>query len=296
MMNQSKTVVFFGTDAFSAPALQGLIEAGYSIGAVVTKPDSKQGRGQQLTAPLVKQIALEHNIPVLQPTNLLDIADDIKKLGDVVGVLVSYGKIIPQSIIDLFTPGIINVHPSLLPKYRGSTPIETAIANGDSMTGISIMQLVAKMDAGPVYGYTNVELNGTETQAELYTSMAEESTNVLLKILPGILDGSCTTLPQDEKNATYTKQLSKVDAVISQSDHTAEEAERLIRAHLIFPKTKMTIAGHQVVVTKAHVSDSEPSALTLPFASNTYLVIDELIAPSGRTMSGKDFLNGYAAD
>ena len=114
-MNTSATIIFFGTEDFSLTALTGLIEAGYTIAAVVTKPDSKKGRGQQLVAPAVKVLATRHNIPVWQPEELTDIASDVQALGPVTGVLVSYGKIVPQSIIDLFTPGIINVQTTQKP-------------------------------------------------------------------------------------------------------------------------------------------------------------------------------------
>ena len=161
MKNISKTIIFFGTDNFSLIALQGLIDAKYKIAAVVTKPDSKSGRGQQLKFPSVKTLALKHNIAVWQPQKVSDIDDNIVALStEVIGVLVSFGRIIPKSTIDLFSPGIINLHPSLLPKYRGSTPIESAIINGNKLTGVSIMQLVPAMDAGPVYEQINYQLSG----------------------------------------------------------------------------------------------------------------------------------------
>ena len=167
----SKIILFFGTDLFSAATLGSLIEAEYTIGAVITKPDSKSGRGQKLTKPLVAQIAEAHGIPVWQPIKLLDISNDITALNtasnEVVGVLSSFGRIVPQSIIDLFPLGIINIHPSLLPLYRGPSPIETAIENGDQQTGVSIMKLSAEMDAGPIYAQQVYVLDGTETQPYL---------------------------------------------------------------------------------------------------------------------------------
>lgn len=122
MTSTSHKIVFFGTEDFSLAALTGLIEAGYDIAAVVTKPDTPRGRGQKLTPPAVKALALKHNIAVMQPSNLADIETAIRKIDNPVGVLSSYGKIVPTKIIDLFKPGIINIHPSLLPKYRGPSP------------------------------------------------------------------------------------------------------------------------------------------------------------------------------
>lgn len=293
MIDKNPPIVFFGTDEFSLAALTGLIEAGYSVAAVVTKPDSLQGRGRKLTPPPVKTLATQHNIPVWQPDRLRDITEDIAALDEPIGVLSSYGKIIPQSTIDLFDPGIINVHPSLLPLYRGPTPIETAIANGDEKTGVSIMQLAASMDAGPVYAAKEHPLTGTETKPELYHTLATVGTNLLLETLPGILNGSLTPAPQDEDKATYTRLLSKEDAWLDPEAVTAVEAERLVRAHLGFPKTKITLGGHTIIITKAHVEKSQQNQLTIPCKDDTYLAVDEVVAPSGRRMSTADFTRGY---
>ena len=292
MTSMSKTVIFFGTDTFSATALKSLIEAQYSIGAVVTKPDSKSGRGQRLTSPLVKQIAEQHNIPVWQPAKLIDIIDDIKEFDDPIGVLSSYGRIIPQAIIDLFIPGIINIHPSLLPLYRGPSPIETAILNGDTRTGVSIMKLTAEMDAGPIYAQEVYELDGSETAPQLYEELSALGGRMLIETLPGIIEGNILASPQANA-AIYCYLLKKEDAYINPEEITAVEAERHIRAFLSFPKTKLTLLDQSVIVTKAHVSSEKVSALDIAFKDGQFLSIDELIGPSGRNMSGTDFLNGY---
>ncbi len=295
MTNTSKPIIFFGTEDFSLHALRGLVEAGYSVVAVVTKPDSKRGRHQKLTPPPVKIYAEQQAIPVWQPTNLNDITTDIQSLGGVAGVLVSYGKIIPQSVIDLFTPGIINVHPSLLPRYRGPSPIESAISNGDLTTGLSIMQLSAAMDAGPVFTQTIHPLVGTETRTELYNTLATAGTETLLDALPAILDGKLQPTPQDDSAATYCQLLDKKDAWLQPELVTAVQAERLVRAHLGFPKTRTTVLGHDIIITKAHVSDESKTPLDIVCRGGASLSVDELIAPSGRSMSAQAFLNGYAA-
>lgn len=295
MMNTSAKIVFFGTEDFSLAALTGLIEAGYSIAAVVTKPDSKKGRGQQLVAPQVKVLASRHNIPVWQPQKLTDITADIQALRPVTGVLVSYGKIIPQAIIDLFSPGIINVHPSLLPKYRGPSPIESAIKNGDAVTGVSIMQLSAKMDAGPVYTAKEHPLIGTETRPELYHALADIGTNLLLEALPRIINGSLQPTPQQEQAASYCQLLQKNDALLDLTTLTAEQAERNIRAYIGFPKSKLTLLNQTVIITKAHTSAQQKTPLDPVCQDGVYLCIDELIAPSGRRMDAQAFLRGYAA-
>ena len=292
MTNMSKTIVFFGTDTFSAHALQSLIAADYAIGAVITKPDSRSGRGQRLTASLVKQIAEEHGIPVWQPAKLTDIIESITALGDTVGVLSSYGRIVPTSIIELFNPGIINVHPSLLPLYRGPSPIETAIANGDSKTGVSIMQLSAAMDAGPIYAQEVYSLDGTETAPELYDTLAALGGRILINTLPQIIDGSLTPTAQPD-GATYCSLLSKDDSILDAVTMTAAQAERHVRAYIGYPKSKIALKGYPVIVTKAHVVNEQTAEQEIAFSDGDFLAIDELIGPSGRKMSGEAFLNGH---
>lgn len=295
MTPTSKPILFFGTDDFSADFLRALIASHYDIRAVVTKPDSKKGRGQQLFSPLVKTIANEHGIPVWQPHKLTDIKADTSSLGGVAGVLVSYGKIIPASVIELFTPGIINVHPSLLPRYRGPSPVESAIANGDTTTGISIMQLSAAMDAGPVYSQVPIKLLGTETRSSLYSSLSLLGQTELLRVLPGILDGSLRPVAQDESLATYCQLLTKADGVLTPASMSARDAEQKIRAYLGFPKTRLEVHGEWRIITKAHVSSEKKTPLDVMFSDGKFLCIDELIAPSGKTIPADAFLRGYAA-
>lgn len=296
MTRTSKTVIFFGTDDFSAVSLRELIEHGFTIGAVVTKPDSRKGRGRELQPSIVKQIALKHSIPVWQPLKMNEIAEEIQKFEEQpVGVLVSYGKIIPQSIIDLFSPGIVNVHPSLLPKYRGPSPVESAILHGDTETGVSIMQLSADMDAGPVYKQVIFSLHDTETAPDLEAKLAALGAQELVTILPSIIDGSLIPTAQDGTIATYCKLLSKEDGILQPEKLTAEQAERQVRAFVAYPKTKATIAGHSIVITKAHVANEGATLLDIQCGDGRFLSIDELISPSGRAMAAKAFLNGYAA-
>lgn len=253
MTNISKPILFFGTEDFSARFLTALIENGYDIRAVITKPDSKKGRGQKVIEPLVKTIAIQADIPVWQPKKLSEIAGDIRALGDIAGVLVAYGKIIPESIIQLFSPGIINVHPSLLPKYRGPSPIETAILGGDNITGVSIMQLAKAMDAGPVYNQITVPLTGAETKADLYELLGGRGVTQLLETLPSILDGSLRPTAQEESKATYCQLIQKTDGIIDWQK-TATILEREIRAYQGWPKSQTQLAGMPVAITSAQVA------------------------------------------
>lgn len=289
----NQPIVFFGTEAHSTMVLRTLVEAGYPIVAVVTKPDSQKGRGQQLMAPEIKTYALSHNIPVWQPAKLAEIEPNVGQLDNPIGVLVSFGKIIPQSILNLFTPGIINVHPSLLPLYRGPSPIESAIANRDSKTGVSIMLLEAKMDAGPVYLQVPYALDHTETKPELYDTLFTLGANLLVQKLPAIANGELLPEAQDESKASYCHILTKDMGTLDLSALTPGDAEARIRAHLGFPRSRVSIGPYTVIITKAHGVMTKNTPLDLKCANGAFLAIDELVAPSGKTMTASEFLRGY---
>ncbi len=286
-------IVFFGTEDHSLIALKALVDAGYAVAAVVTKPDMPKGRGKKLTAPVIKTYALANNITVWQPEKLKDITENIKQLGNPVGVLVSFGKIIPQATLDLFTPGIINVHPSLLPVYRGPSPIESAIINRDNKTGVTIMKLEAAMDAGPIYVQVPYALDFTETKQELYDTLFTLGANLLVSTLPKIVSGELQPTPQDESSATYCSLLTKDMSQLDLAKLTPGEAEAHIRAYLGFPRSRVTIGQYNLIVTKAHGVMTKETPLDLECSNGAFLSIDEVIAPSGKTMSGADFLRGY---
>jgi methionyl-tRNA formyltransferase len=298
MTNTSKTIVFFGTDEFSAVSLRELLAKGFHVAAVVTKPDSQRGRGRKLAKSVVKEIAEAHGIPVWQPVRVQEIAEPVATLAQEVGhaplgVLVSYGKIIPESIIRAFDPGIVNVHPSLLPKYRGPSPVESAILNGDTETGVTIMQLSKAMDAGPIYRQVTVPLHDTETAPQLEHQLAELGAQELTVSLPAIMAGAMLPTPQDESTATYCQLLQKQDGLLDTTTVTATKAERRVRAYLTFPKSKATVADHSIVITKAHARSEGVTVLDLPCVDGRFLSIDELIGPSGKPMNAAAFLNGY---
>lgn len=288
-------IIFFGTEDFSAVSLQKLIDEGFEIAGIITKPDSRKGRGQKLQAPKVKQIGEKFNIPVIQPQKISEITDFVKKFEKPAGVLVSFGRIIPQEIIDLFTPAIVNVHPSLLPKYRGPSPIESAILNGDKKTGVSLMKLSKEMDAGDVYSQKEIELSKTETASGLYKTCGEIGAEMLVRNLPKIISGEIKGQKQDDSQAEYCQLLKKSDALLSQDKQTAEQAEQQIRAFEIFPKSKIKLGEHLIIVKSAKVVSSNPenSPLTLKFAEETFLKIERLITPNGKETAAKSFENGY---
>lgn len=291
-MNESTPLVFFGTEDFSARSLAALVDDGWPVSAVITKPDTKSGRGQKLTEPKVKSIAKSKDIKVLQPAKLTDIEDEIKAIDAPLGILVAYGKIIPKTVIDLFPRGIINVHPSLLPKYRGPAPVEAAILNADSETAVSLMHLTPGMDEGPVYVQKSVSLDGTEDRLGLNKKLSEIGAKMLVENLPGIIEGSLTPSPQDDSKATYTKLIHKEDG-FTDWEEPADIIERKVRAFLGFPKVRGKIFDQDVVITKTRVAADEHDGRLVIKCAPGWLEVLEVIAPSGRTMSGADFTRGY---
>lgn len=302
MTQKSKTILFFGTEDFSAYTLEALISHGFHIGAIITKPDARRGRSSAATKPIVKQIGEAHNIPVWQPLKLRDIAAHISEFDAPVGVLVSYGKIIPQSIIDLFTPGIINLHPSLLPMYRGPSPIEAAILHGDETTGLSIMQLSAAMDAGPVYIQETISLNGQETAPELYETLGLKGAELLAANLPAILNGTISPVPQHDNAASYCKLISKHDGVIDWHK-PATQLEREVRAYINWPQSRTVLCGIDCIITSAHTEPSldpaAPGSVTVTdnslavHTTDGQLIIDTIKPLGKKEMPVKAFLAGY---
>jgi methionyl-tRNA formyltransferase len=293
-------VVFFGNERLvsglkhtDTPLLKGLIAHGYDVVAVVVNNTDAVSRTARTLE--VADVAHEHGIPVLTPNRPGDILNELTDLHADFAVLSAYGRIIPQRVIDVFSPiGIINIHPSLLPRHRGSTPIETTIVSGDTVAGVSIMQLTAGMDEGPVYGQSTLELNGSETKFDLYDRLSTLGAELLFDLLPSIADGTLQPKPQQTDDVTYTTTIEKKDGDIDQLTDTAEVISRKVRAHLGFPKSRLHYKNADVIVTSAKSVDSPvESAFCLPCADDTTLLIETVIAPSGKSMSGDSFLRGF---
>lgn len=296
-MSKSKSLIFFGNERLSsgfvpdgAPTLEALIGAGYEVKAVVANYEA--GTSRKARELEIEAVAQKHNIPVLLPDRPKDIIDELKAFGAEIGVLVAYGRIIPQSIIDIFPKGILNIHPSLLPRYRGSIPIEQAILDGASETGVSVMGLVKEMDAGPIYAQQRVELTGNETKQELTERLLNLGGKLVLDVLPSALDGTAQPKAQDESLATFTSLINKADGHMD-LHKSAEQLEREVRAYAVWPKSRLELHGHQVVVTKARVAQTNDASSLVVTANPGHLEILELVAPSGKKMTGADFLRGY---
>lgn len=304
-MTPSATILFFGNErlasglATTAPSLRSLIDAGYHVAAVVVA-QNEIGKSRTQRTLEVAAIAAEHGIPLLSPRDLLSVRDELKAYGADIAVLAAYGKIVPKAVLDIFPAGIVNIHPSLLPLHRGSTPIESVILQGESETGVSLMRLAPQMDAGPVYAQQTLALDGSETKQALCTRLDQMGALMLLDALPAILDGRLKPSPQDDLQATYDQQLSKADADLDWQQ-SAEQLAREVRAHAVWPRSRCTIGTQTVIVTDAHVAlgNGAPGALHVAdrqlgiFTGDGVLVIDRLIPLGKNEMSAADFLRGY---
>ncbi len=298
-MNKSKNLIFFGTELFSLSSLRALVENRFTVVAVVTKPDRAKGRGNKLEASEVKKYALRGNIPVIEKMNIDALEEELSKYSPFAGVLSSFGKIVPPSILDLFEGGIINVHPSLLPEYRGASPIEQTILNGDGRTGVSLMKLVKKMDAGPIYAQEIVNLSGKETSPKLYETLASAGSKLLVNNLGQILSGELAPKQQDDNLASFAPMITKQDGVINWSQ-SAKTIERQIRAYISWPSSKTVIAHTQVAITEASTVAGSGTIGSMKvvadqihvYCSEDVLVICRLKPAGKREMTAKEFLMG----
>jgi len=224
-------VVFWGTPEFAAPALRALIGEGFEVVAVVTQPDKPQGRSREIIFSSVKQIALDEEIPLFQPKNAKD-PDLYEKLSEIkpdISIVVAYGHILPQKIIDLPKMGTLNIHASLLPTLRGAAPIQAAIAEGFTETGVTVMRVVPALDAGPMILQAEVPILEDETYGELQVRLSELGALTLIEALTLISIGQGEETPQDDARATYAPKITRESARIDWRD-SAIEIARLIRA------------------------------------------------------------------
>lgn len=290
-------IVYFGTEDISLPTLQALIDSDqYDVVGVVTKPDSARGRGHHVDSPAVAKLARQHDITCLQPVKLRDVTELLGSLQADVGALVSYGKIIPQDVIDIFPHGIVNFHPSMLPVYRGPSPIETAIMHGDSFTGLTLMALSKDMDAGDIYYQEKVTISPDDTAEQLYERFGQRGAELMVDKLAQIVTGQITGTPQDDNLAIYCHMITKDDGILRPDVMTARECYNRLRALSQWPKCRISIADREVIVTKAKPldnfqGDSWPDVI--PCRNNSALQIIEIVNPkSGRRMPVTDYLNG----
>lgn len=305
-MNKQTKIIFAGTPEFAVRYLEGLInDPAFLIVGVITQPDKPSGRKQQLSPSPVKLSAQKSNLKIWQPDNLktnVDFASEIKAARADLLIVVAYGQIIPPSILELFPKEAINVHPSLLPKYRGASPIQSALLSGETETGISIMLMDEKMDHGPILAQEKISLTGEETNESLHQQFAGIGVNLLIETIKEYLSNEIKPKAQNDAEATYCATITKDQARMNWQD-SAKAIKQKIYAFYPWPATWTTLDGQRIKIfppIKIKKTDSgEPGKIEI--------VDDELIVNCGKdkiilnkiqlegknTITAKDFIRGH---
>ena len=295
-------VIFMGTPDFAVPSLQKLLERQDDICAVFTQPDKPAGRGHKLQAPPVKELALQHNIPVYQPESLRseDIQGEIKALSPEVIVVAAYGKLLPKAVLEIPKFGCINVHGSLLPKYRGAAPIQWAVIHGESVVGVTTMYMGEGMDTGDILLKAETPLGPEETAGELFDHLKLLGADLLGETLEKLEQGTLQRIPQEESEATkapmLTKELSKVDW-----NRPAQEIHDLIRGLNPWPCALAFLDGKRLKLLSSRVREETGTPGTLAstaegllvFCGTGSLLLTEIQGENGKRMSGKEYLLGH---
>jgi methionyl-tRNA formyltransferase len=253
-------VIFFGTPDFAVPALQSLIECPTAkIVAVVTQPDKPAGRGAKMTASPIKILAQKHELPVLQPKSVRrnePLIKELLALGPIdLGIVVAFGQILPETVLSLPRSGCVNIHASLLPRWRGAAPIQRAILSGDSATGIALMKMEAGLDTGPIYAQAEIKI-GLDNAGELHDRLAELGAKLLLNNLEQIYNGTLTPAPQLASGITYADKITPTDLIINWT-HGALEIERQVRAFSPLPGAYTKINGKRLKILAARALEAQ---------------------------------------
>ena len=269
-------IVFFGSPAEAAESLESLIAAGHDIAAVYSQPDRKSGRGRNKTPTPVKSLAAQNNLSVFTPKGLRNNVEERERLTGLqadVFVVVAYGRILPTEILQVPPMGVVNIHPSLLPKYRGPSPVVTAILEGEDTAGVTIMLLDEGMDTGPILAQSvPVRLSGTEKGSALQSALFKEGASMLPNVLKGLQDGSLSPEPQDDSKASVTKLLERLDGEIDWSS-SAERIDRMIRAYDPWPGTFTSWNGKSIKVHDAQISYGPAPDAGVVVAGDDYLIV-----------------------
>ena len=301
-------IVFAGTPDFSVSALQALVASSHEVAAVYTQPDRPLGRGRKLVAGAVKQVALDHRIPIYQPLDFrsAESVDELLKLQADLMVVVAYGLLLPQAVLDAPRLGCINIHASLLPRWRGAAPIQRAIIAGDRQTGISIMQMDAGLDTGPVWLRRDVDISANETGAHLHDRLAQLGAEALMDALSLLLGGDRQPTAQPQLGVTYAHKLSKQEAAIAWSEPAAL-IHRKVCAFNSWPVAYTQLGGKQLRVWESRLVDgasraqpgavlnSSPDGIDIATGEGVLRII-KLQLPGKRAMSAADFLNAHSLD
>ena len=299
-------LVFCGTPLFAVPTLEKLVAAGFRVKLVVTQPDRPSGRGMELAASPVKRSALALDLPVVQPDKIKnndEFRQQLQAIAPQAIIVVGYGRIIPQWMIDLPPLGNVNLHASLLPKYRGAAPIQWAIAMGENITGVTTMRIDAGLDTGDILMHSEERIYPEDTAVTLAPRLAQTGAELLICTLAGLQSGTITPQPQDNSKATLAPILKREDGLVDFS-HTATNAANRLRGFQPWPGAFTTFRGKMLhihaaapaaevaMVSAAHFA-IENERLLLGFAHATALEVRELQLEGKKRMSARDFINGY---
>lgn len=298
-------IVFMGTPDFAVPSLQALIDAGHDVCAVYTQPDKPQGRKQILTAPPVKTLALEHDIPVFQPNTLKNEDEQarLRELAPEVIIVVAYGKLLPKAVLDIPPHGCINVHGSLLPRWRGAAPIQWAVIAGDEMAGVTTMQMAEGLDTGDMLLTYETKVGEKETAGELFDRLAQSGAELLTQTLVKL--DEITPRPQDDAQSCYAHMLDKQMAVIDWNK-SAHEIDCLIRGLNPWPIALTTLSGERLKVFAAEkaagngeagtVLEADPKKGLTVACGEGALKLTEIQLVGGKRMKATDFLRGHVVE
>ena len=294
-------IVFLGTTYLASVILEAIHSEGFNVSAVITQPDKDSGRGHKLSFSEVKKIANRLNLNIFQPTNKSELTEIIKELQPELIITVAYGMIIPQTALDIPRFGSLNIHPSLLPKYRGPSPIITTILKGDKKSGITIIKMTAGMDEGPILLKSELSVNKNETTNSLTLKLADLGSNEIVKFIPRWINGDISETSQNCTKATYCKLIKKEDGKINWEEPTIL-IERMVRAFLPWPGTYTFWSGKLLKIIKAEASDIKlnPGKVKVNEkqmfigTGSTSLKILELQLEGKRKMLAEEFINGYS--
>jgi methionyl-tRNA formyltransferase len=307
-MTESLKIVFAGTPDFSVPPLESLIASDHRVVAVYTQPDRPAGRGRKLTASPVKQLAQTQGIPVYQPKNFKqeEALQELEGHDVDLMVVVAYGLILPRRVLDAPRRGCINIHASLLPRWRGAAPIQRAILAGDGETGITIMEMEEGLDTGPMLLKKSCPIAAQDTGGTLHDRLSQLGAEALMEALPGIVDGSLTAEEQDDSLANYAEKLNKSEAVIDWK-RSAADIDRQVRAFDPWPVAQADFDGKVLRVWEVEplsiATDASPGSVVatgregIEVATGDGVVrIRTLQMPGKRAMSAADFLNAHSLE
>ncbi|EKO3378788.1 methionyl-tRNA formyltransferase [Vibrio fluvialis] len=306
-MSQSLRIVFAGTPDFAARHLAALLSSEHEVIAVYTQPDRPAGRGKKLTASPVKNLALEHNIPVYQPENFKsdEAKQELAALNADIMVVVAYGLLLPKAVLDTPKLGCINVHGSILPRWRGAAPIQRSIWAGDAETGVTIMQMDVGLDTGDMLKIATLPIEASDTSGSMYDKLAKLGPQALVECLSDIAQGTAVAVKQDDALANYAQKLSKEEAKIDWT-LSAQAIERCVRAFNPWPMSHFAVADNQIKVwqTRVEAGSSKQAAGTILKADKTgiyvatgaeILVLESLQIPGKKALPVQDILNARAS-